>query len=174
MQACVPIFDKLFTRLGSEDAFEKNASTLMMEMRDLALILNNATERSLVIADELGRATAPEEGEAICWASCEELISRKCVTLVSTQRIPASFCCTILIEDFSGTHFHNMCLSLSDSFPGNVRNIQMAFERVDEKSALSLKITELEVAEILMRLCCRNSKLVHGSRWCSRYERNWA
>lgn len=65
--------DKIFTRIGASDDLARGVSTFLAEMTETANILNNATSRSLVILDEVGRGTATNDGLAIAWAAVEHL-----------------------------------------------------------------------------------------------------
>ena len=67
------IVDKLFSRVGAADDLARGRSTFMVEMVETAAILNQATEKSLVILDEIGRGTATFDGLAIAWAAAEHL-----------------------------------------------------------------------------------------------------
>lgn len=71
--ARVGVIDKVFTRIGASDDLARGVSTFMAEMTETANILNNATDRSLVILDEVGRGTATGDGLAIAWAAVEHL-----------------------------------------------------------------------------------------------------
>ena len=71
--ATIPITDKIFTRLGANDNLNEGESTFMVEMNESASILNNLTERSLIILDEIGRGTATFDGIAIAWSIVEYL-----------------------------------------------------------------------------------------------------
>ena len=67
------------------DSIECNASTFAMEMKETAYILNSLGSSSLVIIDELGRGTSPEEGAALCWAISEALAKTSSFTFLATH-----------------------------------------------------------------------------------------
>lgn len=69
----VGLVDRIFTRIGASDDIARGQSTFMVEMNETALILNNATERSLVILDEIGRGTSTFDGLSIAWSVAEHL-----------------------------------------------------------------------------------------------------
>ena len=72
----LPVMDALFARIGSGDKIAKNQSTFMTEMIEVANILNNATKRSFIIFDELGRGTATYDGLALTKSILEYLTSK--------------------------------------------------------------------------------------------------
>ena len=84
--AQIPIVDKIFTRVGANDDLAFNQSTFMVEMVEVANILNNATQNSLIILDEIGRGTSTFDGLSIAWAVME-YVSQKIAakTLFSTH-----------------------------------------------------------------------------------------
>ena len=71
--ADIGVIDRLFSRVGASDDLARGRSTFMVEMIETAAILNQATERSLVILDEIGRGTATFDGLSIAWATVEYL-----------------------------------------------------------------------------------------------------
>jgi DNA mismatch repair protein MutS len=84
--AKIGVLDRLFSRVGAADDLARGRSTFMVEMVETAAILNQATERSLVILDEIGRGTATFDGLSIAWASIEHLHeSNHCRALFATH-----------------------------------------------------------------------------------------
>ena len=71
--AVIGLVDRIFCRVGASDDLSRGQSTFMVEMSETALILNHATDRSLVILDEIGRGTATFDGLSIAWAVAEHL-----------------------------------------------------------------------------------------------------
>lgn len=90
--ADICIVDRIFTRVGAMDDLRRGQSTFMVEMNETANILNNATENSLVILDEIGRGTSTHDGLAIAWAVVEELAQKN----------------TVGIKTLFATHYHEI------------------------------------------------------------------
>jgi DNA mismatch repair protein MutS len=87
-KARLGVFDRIFTRVGASDQLARGESTFMVEMHETANILNNATERSLIILDEVGRGTATFDGLSLAWAIIEYLHdnpARSGITLFATH-----------------------------------------------------------------------------------------
>lgn len=97
-KALVPIFDQIFTRIGSSDDITSGESTFMTEMLEVNNALSNATERSLIILDEVGRGTATFDGMALAQSIVEYLHDE------------------IGAKTFFSTHYHELT-SLEDSLP---------------------------------------------------------
>ena len=84
--ARIGIVDRLFARVGATDELSRGQSTFMVEMTETANILNNATPRSMVILDEIGRGTSTFDGVSLAWAIAEHLHDvTKCRTLFATH-----------------------------------------------------------------------------------------
>ncbi|PKO16982.1 DNA mismatch repair protein MutS [candidate division BRC1 bacterium HGW-BRC1-1] len=86
--AVVPLVDRIFTRVGAMDQLAKGQSTFLVEMSETANILNNATDESLVILDEIGRGTSTYDGLSIAWSVIEYLHNtpgRRPLTLFATH-----------------------------------------------------------------------------------------
>ena len=85
-EAALDIFDRIFTRVGAYDDLSSGQSTFMVEMHETASILHNATERSLIILDEIGRGTSTFDGVSIAWSVAEFIYNHtKAKTLFATH-----------------------------------------------------------------------------------------
>jgi len=112
-RAQLPIVDKIFTRVGATDMLAFGYSTFMVEMIEAAQILNNATEDSLVILDEMGRGTSTFDGVSIAWAVAEHLVSR------------------IGAKTLFATHYHELTL-LANKLPGVVNMTVLVQDHGDD------------------------------------------
>ena len=84
--AKIGITDRIFTRIGASDFLSRGQSTFMVEMIEAANIMNNATSRSLIILDEVGRGTSTFDGISIAWAIAEHIVSKiRARTLFATH-----------------------------------------------------------------------------------------
>ncbi|WP_071120155.1 DNA mismatch repair protein MutS, partial [Romboutsia timonensis] len=84
--ANIPILDRIFTRVGASDDLSQGQSTFMVEMSEVSHILKNATDKSLVILDEIGRGTSTYDGISLAWSIVEYIQSKiKCKTLFATH-----------------------------------------------------------------------------------------
>jgi DNA mismatch repair protein MutS len=108
-RARIGVIDRLFSRVGAADDLARGRSTFMVEMVETAAILNQATTRSLVILDEIGRGTATFDGLSIAWAAIEHLHE--------TNRCRALF----------ATHFHELT-----ALAGKLARLHNATVRVKE------------------------------------------
>ena len=104
--AVLPIVDRVFTRIGAADNLARGRSTFMVEMTETALILNTATDRSLVILDEIGRGTATYDGLALAWAILEHTHHH------------------LRAKTLFATHYHELT-ALADQMPG-IRNLHVS------------------------------------------------
>lgn len=110
-QATIGLTDKIFVRSGASDAITEGLSTFMVEMIETARILNNATKKSLVIMDEIGRGTSTYDGISIAWSVAERLVSH------SSQTPKTLF----------ATHYHEL-QDLEEKFPQKVSNFHMSIK----------------------------------------------
>ncbi|RMX43324.1 hypothetical protein pdam_00014951 [Pocillopora damicornis] len=116
--------DQILSRIGSDDDIETNSSTFTLEMREIHYIIQNASDMSLIIIDELGRGTSSEEGVGICFSIAETLLKRKTFT-------------------FFATHF--LELTTMDSLYPNVENLHLKIQKMFSAEAASEKITYTHV-----------------------------
>ncbi|NVN86046.1 MAG: DNA mismatch repair protein MutS [Rhodopseudomonas sp.] len=111
-RARIGIVDRLFSRVGAADDLARGRSTFMVEMVETAVILNQASERALVILDEIGRGTATFDGLSIAWAAIEHLHeSNRCRALFATHyheltalsaKLPRLFNATVRVKEWHG------------------------------------------------------------------------
>lgn len=116
------ILDKIFTRVGASDDLAQGQSTFMVEMSEVSNILNNATENSLLILDEIGRGTSTYDGLSIAWSVVEYI----------TKKIKA--------KTLFATHYHE--LSELESKLKSVKNYRILIKEADDKIIFLRKIAE--------------------------------
>jgi DNA mismatch repair protein MutS len=109
--AQIPIIDRVFTRVGASDNLISDQSTFMVEMIEVASILQNATKNSLLILDEVGRGTSTYDGLSIAWAVIEHL----------TQKIGA--------KTLFATHYHELT-ELESKLQG-VKNYKISVKEIN-------------------------------------------
>jgi DNA mismatch repair protein MutS len=119
-EAEIGIVDRIFTRVGASDDLSRGQSTFMVEMNETANIVNNATERSLVILDEIGRGTSTFDGLSIAWSVAEYLHD------------------ILKARTLFATHYHEMT-ELSVICPG-VRNYNVAVREWNDQIIFLRKI----------------------------------
>src|SRR6266852_5202341 len=112
-QAKLPITDRIFTRIGASDNLARGRSTFLVEMSEVAAILNHATPASLVLLDEVGRGTATFDGLSIAWAVVEHLQKH--------TRARTLF----------ATHYHELT-ELADLLPG-VKNVHVSVKETPDE-----------------------------------------
>ena len=118
--ALLPITDRVFTRIGASDNLARGRSTFMVEMTETAVILNTATERSLLVLDEIGRGTSTYDGLALAWAVVE--------------RIHAS----IRARTLFATHYHELT-ELAEELDG-VRNLHVSVKEAEDRIIFLRKV----------------------------------
>ncbi len=122
--ARIGLVDRIFTRIGAQDEIQAGQSTFMVEMIEAANILHHATQRSLLILDEIGRGTSTYDGVSIAWAVVEYIHNHP----------------QLRSKTLFATHYHELT-QLADLLPG-VRNYNVAVTEADGKVVFLHKIVE--------------------------------
>tara|TARA_B100000678_G_scaffold129811_1_gene108593 strand:- start:7155 stop:9707 length:2553 start_codon:yes stop_codon:yes gene_type:complete len=120
--ARVDLIDRIFTRIGASDDLSRGQSTFMVEMIETANILNNATDRSLVVLDEVGRGTSTFDGLSLAWSIVEHLHNQ------------------VGAKTLFATHYHELT-ELADRLP-RLRNFNVAVREWNEQIVFLHKIAE--------------------------------
>jgi len=120
--ARIGIIDKVFTRVGASDNLSKGESTFMVEMTETASILNNLSDRSLVLMDEIGRGTSTYDGISIAWSIVEYLHNHP----------------TFRAKTLFATHYHELNQLASD-FP-KIKNFNVSVKEVGNKVIFMRKL----------------------------------
>jgi DNA mismatch repair protein MutS len=119
-KATIGVVDRIFTRIGSADEIARGRSTFMVEMVETANILNNATEKSFIALDEIGRGTSTFDGISLAWAIMEYIRNK------------------IQARTLFATHYHEMA-DLSEVYP-NIHNYNVAVQECGEEIIFLYKI----------------------------------
>jgi DNA mismatch repair protein MutS len=122
--ASIGIVDKIFTRVGASDNISKGESTFLVEMHEAANILNNATEKSLILLDEIGRGTSTYDGISIAWAMTEYLHENP----------------NVKAKTLFATHYHELN-ALADLYK-RIKNFRVEVREYNDKVIFLRKITE--------------------------------
>jgi len=122
--AKISIVDKIFTRVGASDNIAKGESTFLVEMHEAANILNNATSKSLILLDEIGRGTSTYDGISIAWAMTEYIHENP----------------NINAKTLFATHYHELN-ALADLYP-RIKNFRVEVREYNDKVIFLRKITE--------------------------------
>jgi DNA mismatch repair protein MutS len=122
--ASIGIVDKIFTRVGASDNISSGESTFMVEMNETASILNNISNRSLILLDEIGRGTSTYDGVSIAWAIAEFLHEHK------LHRAKVLF----------ATHYHELN-QMADSFK-RIRNFHVTVKEINNKVLFLRKLVQ--------------------------------
>src|SRR5690554_513078 len=121
-RASIGIVDKIFTRVGASDNISSGESTFMVEMNETASILNNISERSLILLDEIGRGTSTYDGISIAWAIAEYLHENK---IANPKTLFA-------------THYHELN-EMSKSF-SRIKNFNVSVKEIKNKIIFMRKL----------------------------------
>ncbi len=120
----IGVVDKIFTRVGASDNLSKGESTFMVEMTETASILNNLSNRSLILMDEIGRGTSTYDGVSIAWSIVEFLHNS------TSHRAKTLF----------ATHYHELN-QLTEDFP-RIKNFNVSVKEVGDKVIFMRKLKE--------------------------------
>jgi len=122
--ALVGVVDKVFTRVGASDNLSRGESTFMVEMTETASILNNLSNRSLILMDEIGRGTSTYDGVSIAWAIVEYLHGHK----------------EVRPKTLFATHYHELNQLTEDL--ARVKNFNVSVKEVGDKIIFMRKLKE--------------------------------
>lgn len=112
-EANIPVIDAVFTRVGSSDDLARGQSTFMVEMSEVARILEKASSRSLLLIDEIGRGTSTYDGLALAWALLEHIHTH------------------VKAKTLFATHFHELT-ALEKNYP-SLRNANVLVKKLDQE-----------------------------------------
>ncbi len=121
-EATIGVCDQIFTRVGAQDALNEGMSTFMVEMTEMSQILSHATEKSLILLDEIGRGTSTFDGISIAWAIAEYVHT------------------TLKARTLFATHYHELT-GLSMIYPG-IRNYHVLVREWNDEIIFLRKMVE--------------------------------
>jgi DNA mismatch repair protein MutS len=121
-EAEIGIVDRVFSRVGASDDIATGQSTFMVEMNETSNILKNATEKSLIILDEIGRGTSTYDGVSLAWAIAEFIITK------------------VKSKTLFATHYHHLN-KMADEFEG-IKNFNVAVSEREDEVVFLRKIVE--------------------------------
>lgn len=124
-EATISIVDSIFVRSGAADVITAGLSTFMVEMVETAHILHHATDRSLIIMDEIGRGTSTYDGISIAWAIAEYLVTNR----------------GLAAKTIFATHYHEL-QQLAQKYPKNIKNYQVLVDDNDGEPIFLHKVIE--------------------------------
>jgi len=122
--ALIGVVDKIFTRVGASDNLSRGESTFMVEMTETASILNNLSDRSLVLMDEIGRGTSTYDGVSIAWSIVEYLHNQK----------------EYKAKTLFATHYHELN-QIAEDLP-RVKNFNVSVKEIGDKIIFIRKLKE--------------------------------
>ena len=122
-EANISLVDKIFVRSGAADVITSGLSTFMVEMIETAYILNNATNSSLIVMDEIGRGTSTFDGISIAWSVAEYLVTNP----------------RVRPKTLFATHYHEL-QKLEEKFPDKIKNYQMSVDGTGENPVFLHKV----------------------------------
>ncbi|MBE6447283.1 MAG: DNA mismatch repair protein MutS [Alphaproteobacteria bacterium] len=180
-QAKIGIVDRLFSRIGASDDIARGRSTFMVEMIETATILNQATQKSFVILDEVGRGTSTYDGLSIAWSVIERLyFSNECRVLFAThyreltalkKTLPNIHCKTLKVQEWDGNviFYHKIIDGVADKSygihvasiagvpPDVIRRAKVLLSQMESKSTKT--IPQVEPADQMEFAYSRESEL---------------
>ncbi|MBD3156342.1 DNA mismatch repair protein MutS [Candidatus Peregrinibacteria bacterium] len=132
-KASIELVDRIFTRVGASDNLVKGQSTFMVEMQEAAFILNNATSKSLIILDEIGRGTSTYDGVSIAWAITEYIHNHiKAKTLFATHYHEL----ISVVEDLK--HAQNYSIAVKEKEDGVIFLYKLQKEGIDKSYGIEV------------------------------------
>lgn len=169
--ATLSIMDRIFTRIGARDSIMQAKSTFMIEMEETSAILRNATHKSLLIVDELGRGTSTRDGYAIAWAVLYKLIELGALTLFATHFHG-------LASDFASMGSRVSCHSMSFISQPQERNVVFLYQFVEGAAGASFGMNVAHLAGIPDQVLdnaekvaeqAKNADMFNTSTWMSTF-----